>query len=84
MQLVAVGSYGDVVLWNDSNDREERALWLPAFLAAAGVVVRDVASEGNFDLLGGAMAVELAAGEVGVALLDTVVDGGVDGRHYEH
>lgn len=48
------------------------------------MVVRDVASEGNFDLLGGAMAVELAAGEVGVALLDTVVDGGVDGRHYEH
>jgi hypothetical protein len=42
------------------------------------VVVRDVAGKGDFDLLGGAMAVKLAAGKVGVALLDTVIDGGMD------
>ena len=43
--------------------------------------MRDVAGKSDFDLLGGAMAVKLAAGEVGVALLDTVIDGGMNRWH---
>lgn len=43
----------------------------------------DVAFEGDFDFVGWAAAVEVAAGEVGVAFGEAVVDEGVDRRHFE-
>jgi len=43
--------------------------------------VGDVAFEGDSDFVCRTMAVEVAAGEVGVALGDAVVDEGVDGGH---
>ena len=81
VEFIAVGSYRDGILGDHANDREESAFGLPAFRAATGVVVRDVAGKGDFDLPGGAMAVELAALEVGIAFRDAVVDGGVNRRH---
>ena len=44
--------------------------------------MRDIAGKRDFNLPGGAMAVELAALEVGVAFRDAVIDGGVDRRHF--
>jgi hypothetical protein len=81
VQLITVGGYGDGINGNDTDDGEEGAFGLPTFRAAASMVVCDVTSKGHFDLLGGAMAVELAPGKVGVTLLDTVIDGGMNGRH---
>lgn len=47
------------------------------------MVVGDVAGESDFDFVCGAVAVEFAARKVGVALLDAVVDCGVDTRHID-
>jgi acetylornithine/succinyldiaminopimelate/putrescine aminotransferase len=83
MQFIGVGGHGDGVFGYYADDGEEGAAGLPAFAAAAGVIVGDVAGEGHFDFVGGAVAVELSACEVGVALLDTVVDRRVDRWHIE-
>jgi len=81
VEFIAVGSYRDGILGDHADDREEGTFGLPAFRAATGVVVCDVAGKGDFDLPGGAMAVELAALEAGVAFRDAVIDGGVNRRH---
>lgn len=80
-KFIAVGCDGDFVFWDDANDGEEGAFRFPAFRAATGVIKGHVAIERYFDLSRGAVAVQLAAGEGGAALGETVVDCGVDRRH---
>lgn len=82
-QLVTVGCYAEVVTGDDTDDGEERTGWFPALGTAAGVVVRDVALYGDLDFVLWAVAVEVSAGEVGVAFGDSVVDEGVNGRHFD-
>jgi hypothetical protein len=83
VQFVGVGGDGELVGGDYANDREEGAGRFPALGAAAGVVVCDVAGQCDFDFVGGALAVELSALEVGVAFDDAVVDCGVNRRHDE-
>jgi hypothetical protein len=77
-ELVTVGSDLDLIAGNDSDDGEESTLGLPALGASASVVVSDLAAEGNLDRVGGALAAELATGEVGRALGDAVLEAGVE------
>ena len=73
---------GDGVAGNYSDDGEQRSGGLPALRAATGVVVSDIAGQLNHDLVGGAFAVEVTAGEVGVPFGDAVVEERVEGgRH---
>lgn len=81
-QLGPVGGHGELVAGHDGNHGEERAGGLPALGAAAGVVVEDVGGERHFDGGGAALAVQLAAGEVGAALGEAVVDEGVERRRH--
>ena len=76
-----VGCDGEVVAGDYADDAEEGAVGFPAFGAAAGVVELDVGIELNFDGVAGALALDFAAGLVGVAFCDAVVDEGVDGGH---
>lgn len=47
------------------------------------MVVCNVATECHFDLLRGAMAVELAARLVGITLRNAVVNRGMNGNHVD-
>jgi hypothetical protein len=82
LELGGVGLDGEVIAGDDTDDGEEGAGGLPAFRATAGVVVGDVALQGDDDLVGGAAALESSTGEVGVTLGEAVVDERVDGGHY--
>jgi hypothetical protein len=77
-ELVTVGSDLELVAGDDSDDGEESTLRLPALGASAGVVVSDLAAEGDLDRVGGALAAELATREVGRALGDAVLEAGVE------
>lgn len=76
--LLAAGD-GQLFARDDAHDGEEGPRWLPAFAAAAGVVMEDVRAEGYFDGVAVAVAVELASGEGRSTLGDAVVDEGVEG-----
>lgn len=78
VQFLRVGSHFDVVDGHDGDDGEERAFGLPALRAAAGVVVEDVAGDGYFYFVAGAVALEGSSREVGCAFSDAIVDQGVD------
>lgn len=67
-----------VVTRNDTDNGEERSGGLPAFGAAAGMVVGDVALETDNDLVRGTAAVQSATGEIGVPFGDTVIDERMD------
>lgn len=77
-ELVTVGSDLELVAGDDSDDGEESTLGLPALGASAGVVVSDLAAEGDLDRVGGALAAELATREVGRTLGDAVLEAGVE------
>lgn len=77
-ELVTVGSDLDLVAGDDSDDGEESTLGLPTLGASAGVVVSDLAAEGDLDRVGGALAAELATREVGRTLGDAVLEAGVE------
>jgi hypothetical protein len=82
-ELVSVGGDLDLVAGDDSDDREESTLRLPALGAATGVVVSNLTAEGDLDGVGGALASELATREAGRALGDALVDAGVEVvRHF--
>ena len=82
VELVAVGGHLHGVFGDDSDDGEERARGFPAFGAAAGVVVGDVALEAYDHLVLGAAAVEVSSRELGVAFGDAFVDGRVEGESH--
>jgi len=79
LQLVPVRGHFDVVDGDDCDDGEQSALGLPALRAATGVVVEDVARQGDFDGIARAVAMKLAAGEVVAALRQAIVDQRVEG-----
>lgn len=81
-ELVLVGRYGEVGNRHDTDDREEGSRWLPAFRAAASVVVSYIARNLDLDFVAGAVAFESAAGEIGVAFLQAVVDEWVKSDHF--
>lgn len=82
-EFVSVGGDLDLVAGDDGDDREESTLRLPAFGAAAGVVVSDLTAEGDLNGVGRALASELATRETGRALGDALVDAGVEVvRHF--
>lgn len=74
MEFLAVGGHRKLVDRDDANDGEESACRLPALRAAACMVVEDVAGECNFNLVLGAVAVQLPAREIRVALRYAVVN----------
>src|SRR5437016_3974629 len=78
LELVAVFENGHVVARDDSDDRKGGALGLPAFGAAAGVVVGDVPLDADLDGPVLAFADERAAGKAARALPDAVVNRWVD------
>jgi hypothetical protein len=82
-ELVTVGGNLKLIAGDDSDDGEESTLGLPALGATTGVVVGDLAVEGDLDGVGGALASELATREAGRALGDALVDAGVEVvRHF--
>src|SRR5689334_10308852 len=78
LELVAVLENSEILARDHSDDREGRALRLPAFGAAAGVVVRDVALDADLDRMVRAFADQRAAGKAAAALFDAVVDRGME------
>lgn len=74
VELALVGSHLEVVLWDDANDGKKAALGLPALGASAGVVVQDVAFNGDLDGVSGAVASEDASSEVLLALGKAIVN----------
>lgn len=77
LQLLFVGSDLQIISGDNGNDGEQSSCGLPALRAATGMVVCHVAAQGDFDFVGGTVAVEFAAREVLAALSDSVVDEGV-------
>src|SRR5262245_22286491 len=78
LELVAVLEHGDVLARHHGHDREHRALRFPALGAAAGVVVRHVALDADFDLVIPAFADQRATCKAAAALLDALIDRGME------
>ena len=78
LQLVAVLDHLDIVARNHGDDGESRAGGLPAFGAAAGVVVGHIALDGDLDRLVRAFADKGAAGETAGALLYAAINRRMD------
>src|SRR5581483_6173427 len=64
MKLVAVFEHGHGVARHHGDDRERRAVRLPALGAAAGMVMRDVALDADLDRLVLAFADQRSAGKI--------------------
>lgn len=77
-QLFSMGSDTDLVARHHGDLREQRAFRLPALGAAACVVVRSLAGDGDFDLVAAAFAQQLAAGEIGCGGWTLLADGRMD------
>src|SRR5436305_10269552 len=78
LKLVAVFQHLDVVARDHRDDGEGRTLRLPALGAAAGVIMGNVAGDGDLDRLVLALADQGAAGKAARALLHSVVNRWVD------
>src|SRR6266851_2702066 len=83
LELVAVFEHGHVLPWHDGDDGEGGTLGLPAFGAAAGVVMGDIALDPDLDRFVPAFADQGATGKAARASLHTVVDCGVDVNSHE-
>src|SRR5687767_8204600 len=77
-KLVAVLEDAHIVARHRRHHREDGAAGLPAFGAAAGVVMGNVALDADLDRLVLAFAHQRAAGEAARALLDAAVNRWVD------
>src|SRR5258708_22975165 len=80
LQLVRICGHAELVARHHRDLREERAGRLPAFRAAASVVMSALARNRHDDLLVGAFAIQRAASEVWSRGLDAIVDRGMDGN----
>src|ERR1700730_12575428 len=78
VKLVAIFEHRHIVARNDGDDGKGRPVGLPAFGAAAGVIVGDVALDADLDRLVRAFADQGAAGKTARALLYTAVNRWVD------
>src|SRR5262249_26617253 len=74
LQLVAVFEHRHVLARYDRDDGEGCALRLPAFRAAARMIMRDVALDADLDRPVSAFADQRSAAEVAGALLHAAVD----------
>src|SRR5579859_751977 len=83
LQLVAVLEHRHVLTGYHGDDREHRALWLPAFGATAGVIMRHVALDADLDRLVLAFADQGAAAEAARAFLHAAVDRWVELNAHE-
>src|SRR5712691_9609435 len=80
LQLVRIRGHAELVPWHHCDLREQRAGRLPAFRAAASMVMSALALDRHDDLLVGASAIQRAASEVWSRRLDAIVDRGMDGK----
>ena len=78
LELVAVFEHGDVVAGDHGDDRKGSALGLPAFGAAAGVVVGDISLDADLDRPVLAFADQRAAGKAAGAFFDAAINRWVD------
>src|ERR1700716_2991037 len=78
LQLVAVFEHRHIFARHNGDHREGRAVGLPAFGAAAGMVVGDVALDADLDRPVLAFADQRSAGKAARTLLYTAVNGWVD------
>src|SRR6266849_3447422 len=78
LKLVAVLKHSDVFAWHNGDDSKGRTVRFPAFAAAAGVVVGDIAFDADLDRPVLAFADQGSAGEVARTLLYSVVNRWVD------
>ena len=75
VELVGIGSDGQLFPWHDSNDAEQRRGGLPAFRAATSMVVSDVRVQRNdYALAPGAFAGELASSLRLAPFADSAID----------
>src|ERR1700737_3323264 len=77
-ELVAIFQHRHIVARDDGDDSKGRTVRFPAFAAAAGVVVRDIAFDADLDRLVLAFADEGSAGEAARTLFHSVVNRWVD------
>src|SRR5712671_6332149 len=78
LKLVAVFEHLHVVARDHGDYGKDRPVGLPAFGAATGVVVGDIARDRDFDRLVLAFADQGAAGEVARTLFHSIINGWVD------
>src|SRR5260370_41639852 len=78
VKLVAVLEHLHIVARDDGDDGEGRPVGLPAFGAATGVVVGDIALDAYLDRLVLAFADEGSTGKAARTLLDAIIDRWVD------
>jgi len=79
-QLVLVGSDLHITMWDNRNNGKQRTCWLPALRTSTDVIVENIATEGNLNLVGCAVAMQLAAGEVGFAFCKAIINEGMKAR----
>jgi hypothetical protein len=84
LELVAVFEDFDIFMRRDGNDRQSRALGLPAFRAAASVIMGDLSLDADLHRAAAAQADENAALEVRVCRLHAVVNRGVEFQGFRH
>jgi hypothetical protein len=72
-QLVLVGRHREIRNGNNSDNREESACRLPALRTPTGVIVKDIAGDGDLYFVTQAMAMQLSTGEVIAALCKAII-----------
>src|SRR5437667_5286658 len=80
LELVRICGHAELVARHHRDLREQRAGRLPAFRAAASMVMSALALDRHDDLPVGAFAIQRAASEAWRRGLDAVVDRGMDGK----
>ncbi len=60
-QLVIVCCDFEILNRDDADDSEDSTCWLPTLGTSTGMVVENISSNGYFDFLAGAMAMQLPA-----------------------
>lgn len=73
-KLVAIFNYCDFFMRNNSYNGENRAVWFPAFGAAASMIVRNLTFNTNFHRPVRTGTNESAPGESVISLLNPVIN----------
>jgi hypothetical protein len=83
VKFIPIGGNGYLFCRYDTDYREQGIFWFIALGATTEMVMGDVSGQRHFDFLGRAVTVKFSSFKAWIAFGDTVVDGGVDGRHNE-
>jgi hypothetical protein len=78
------GRYFELVALHHGHLGKQRTAGLPAFGAAAGMVMRSLRAEGHLDLVGGAVPVQRSAGKTGDSWPDAGVNPRMNGNGMGH